>query len=307
MRPSIIPLALLAYILLLFAPIDIIGSNIVIDRLADAGHLLIFFLATILSLRIMTKHSAPSPELIKLLALGIGSLIVITELIQPYVGRSASFYDALFGLFGLALGLIDYKMYFKRIRGKYLYATILLNCLLVTLSLIPVLYATEIYLLGRKIFPVISDFESPLELKLWQPYALSSNSQPSIALSRDFKSSGRSSLAIGLPQAKFAGLEYRWQFYFERSFDKLLFDIYNPSNRFVLHLRADDKREAEFNDRYNKQFVIPPGWHTISLPLTDLTTPGGRQIDIYKLRRLLFFLDEDYLPSTFYLDNIRLE
>lgn len=64
----------------------------------------------------------------------------------------------------------------------------------------------------------------------------------------------------------------------------------NPSyDDAILVIRADDKHNPTYADRANMERVIPPGGFTLQVPVASLRTPGGRKIELDKLRQVIIF------------------
>jgi len=75
-----------------------------------------------------------------------------------------------------------------------------------------------------------------------------------------------------------------------------------------LVLRIDDKKDAfEFNDRYNKSFVLAPGLNQVRIPLENLETSGNsRRLDLKNIYRFLVFMSHPDKRYVLYLDYFRL-
>ena len=300
--------AIVTYGVLLFIPFDCLHPNIIFDRIADAGHLPLFAVITWSALAILHRVEKKFTISHRTLFLFILLAILLTEFIQSFVGRSASLADTLFGALGAGLAIFNYNLLItKRASRAQLLKGLLLTLFVACIPLFPIAHAIQVYQHGKKMFPVIGNFENRLELKLWHPYAFGTAAPVSAQINNDKKSAGQFALSLILPKADYAGVSYYWQQYTSEKYSSLLIDIYNPAHKFVVHVRLDDKTAPDYDDRYTEQFIITPGWHTIVVPLDRLFTPNGRRLSSDKLRKLLIFLDAASLPHALFIDNIRLE
>ena len=94
-----------------------------------------------------------------------------------------------------------------------------------------------------------------------------------------------------------------------RGYEALAFDIFNPAAPFDLALRIDDADSiANDRDRYHAAIPLASGWTHASIPLEKIAAgPVGRKLRLDAIRRVIFFLDTQPEPRTFYLDHVRLE
>jgi hypothetical protein len=156
-------------------------------------------------------------------------------------------------------------------------------------------------------FPVLSDFESGLEIDRWEGRA-------TFQISDSAARKGKNSLQVIFKKFKFSDISLvnfprDW-----RGYKNLIYYVYSPEkDSFILHMRIYDikynRRDiSERDDRYNGQFMIRSGWNEIILPMEDIrTAPLSRQLDLSSLTRIRFFTE--YLPKDrkVYLDYILLK
>ena len=90
----------------------------------------------------------------------------------------------------------------------------------------------------------------------------------------------------------------------------LSFDVYNPSQEPVsLSVRIDDKREyPEYNDRYNKSFIMNSGLNHIAISCDSLVASiTNRRLDIGHIYRFFMFTAHLKIKTTLYIDAIKLQ
>lgn len=262
---------LIIYLLFILAPsLPNIRS---LEELWDLGHLGLFFLLTYFIFKInfsstiffQDKHRYFTYAGITFIcALLAGATI---EIVQHYVGRSASLKDILFDVVGALLGFVycikARNIFEKKFNiGIYCLAAI---CALPTLTA----YVDEYY--AAKQFPVISSFKYPLELLRLEnntPIELKNNQ-----LEVKFKSKGYANI--------------QWKFFPRdwRNFNSLILDVNNPdSSPYELNCRIHDiehENNWSYHDRYHQEFSIRPGQQYLKIDLaTAKESPANRTMDM---------------------------
>jgi len=92
-------------------------------------------------------------------------------------------------------------------------------------------------------------------------------------------------------------------------FRSLVFDVYNPhENGIKLTVRIDDQKDyPEYENRYNKGFVLEHGDNRIEISVQSLVTSGTeRRLEATTIYRLIMFLVDPPVKTELYLDHIRL-
>jgi hypothetical protein len=151
---------------------------------------------------------------------------------------------------------------------------------------------------------VLFDFESDAELDgfHWKCHTL-------FRLSDEHVSHGTRSLRLELYPSKYPGLAPMLEKDDWKGYSALCFDIYNPAKKeHRISMRIDDREDfPDYENRYNKSFILKPGLNRMSFPLDSLVTTGGnRSLDLKNIYRVLIFMVNPSEKVVLYLDHMRL-
>jgi len=159
--------------------------------------------------------------------------------------------------------------------------------------------------IARHQFPLLSGFETPFEIDRWSGNAgLSVETKTLVAEGRLLK------LSLTTDQYSGAALNYfdgNWT-----SARTLKFSLYNPDARpLQITCRIHDLQHAdgneEYQDRFNRSFVLAQGWNRIEIDLNEVQqSPAGRSMDMSRIRGLGLFTVSLPAPRILYLDEVRL-
>jgi hypothetical protein len=128
-------------------------------------------------------------------------------------------------------------------------------------------------------------------------------------LSDDYAVKGKKSLKLELYPSSYPGLFPALKHHDWRGYQSFCFEVYNPLPEPVrLVLRIDDKKDAlEYNDRYNKNFMLTHGANQLKIPLDSLKTSGvERPLELKNIYRFLIFMSHPDKKYVLYLDYFRL-
>lgn len=223
-----------------------------------------------------------------------------TEGLQHLVGRQASLRDLLANLLGILAGLL-WMATPKRPLAAWAFRIIAIGLLIVGM-------ASPVWTLADSIWqvmqlPVISSFESRLELSRWT----AQNSQ--LQRVREHATEGFWSLRVDLDTAPFPGIALPevppdWTAY-----DALALDVMleSPERLALIVKITDQAHNWDYDDRFHLQVNVSPGLNSIRIPLRDIEhLPNGRRMDLRRMRMLQLFAIKPKAPARFYLDHIRL-
>lgn len=277
----------------------------------DSGHMPAFAGLTLLfyfrSAQAQTRTLRESLLLSAITALGIALLI---EIIQPYFDRSRSLDDFAAGATGTLFaigGILLWRFTPLRLwRVSYGIA-----CTVAALFLaIPMFLEGAALVWQRANFPLLADFESHAQLRLWHAYPQREDTTAARAsLARDFSSDGTQALLVDTLPGTYSGVVYSANGFDWSPYRTLAFDIFTPEPPFDLNLRIDDDRPCtDFDDRYNAALSLRSGWNSIRIPLAQIeSAPRTRLLNLRAVRRMLLFTLPQREPRVFYLAHLRLE
>lgn len=175
------------------------------------------------------------------------------------------------------------------------------------------LVLTQIYPIGialldeyraRRDFPILSDFESPLQLDRW-------NGGARISIEK-VAGKGSKAMRADLTTKLYSGvsLEYfpqNWMGY-----KYFQFRIYNPLKDSIkitcrIHDREHTRGVQEFRDRFNRSFTLTQGWSTVTISLEEVKkAPEQRDMDMGRIYGVGIFATRLQQPRTVYVDDVAL-
>ncbi len=280
-------------------------------HLWDQGHILFFALFTLwlqrlTPLRQTEKTPAKYFAILFFLPLLTGFAI---ECLQFFVnGRSPSIADMLRNQLGvvIALALQTRPQYRAKAHRLLLFLFRGLVFSLFVAALTPLITALWDEHQARRQFPLLADFESPSELSRWFYWK-------QLRLEHQIVRHGRASARLQLSTAKYSGIALlhfprNWQGY-----HWLRFSLYNPlETPFVINCRLDDtahrQRHGPYEDRFNTQFSLKPGWNDLSVSLQQVAAaPKGRFMNMGNIKGFGLFVIEQKEAIALYLDHVYLE
>lgn len=271
----------------------------VVRELWSQGHW-VFFACLFFWWQARWTLSHPRQWLLATLAVLIASAVI--EGIQTLVGRQAGWNDVLCNVTGTWLGLFWGQPASRRVwLGRLLAAGLVLWQAKVVLAVGLAQWQQQ------RQFPVLSNFESRLDMPFWEGRV---ERVPAPV------AEGRYSLAVavgGDTPTRYSGahlkqLEGDW-----RGYEVLALSLYNPDESpLAMTLRINDTQhdrgEGEFSDRYNGRLQLEPGWNRFRVDLGVIEqAPEQRAMDLASIERLMLFTTDLEQRRWIYLDDLRLE
>ncbi len=232
----------------------------------------------------------------------VGGLV---EIIQSQIGREAAWQDLGNDLIGSMLGMAFIA---ESRKGLSVWAlrsfqgpVLLLACW----SLFPVAQVLVDDVTARWQFPLLSGFETPLEIGRWSG---SAHREVSSAVAY----SGESALKIRLSTQLYSGLGLKdfprnWSGYHSVSLQ-----VYNPDPEpLQLYFRVHDlyhyEHDNAYSDRFNTSFYLRHGWNHLQVPLKKIAhAPKTRQLDLTQVGGMGLFVGRLPKSRIIYLDDVRL-
>lgn len=288
----------------LFMDFGMVREPLLANELWNAGHVPLFFLLTALWLdyRVSGRAATARRLVIEPLSIGI-SIGLLIETIQLFTGRDFSLRDLMLDLCGIGTALAFRLPAVSALKDVHRKAIRTGAATITFLALIPLWLAAADLGFRQHQFPVLSNFETPLETIRWV-----ANTK-----TRVIKHEHSHVLEITLwPRSGYNKVSL---VHFNGDWTEagyLALDINNTSGKNRgLTIRVHDEKhmqaQQDYNDRYNGHFNLNPGWNNLVIPISDIQrAPKRRRIDISKIAEIQIFnqgLEEKWI---IYIDNIRL-
>ncbi|WP_319548573.1 VanZ family protein [Desulfogranum marinum] len=275
----------------------------------NLGHIFFFSVVTILLFPYLIRWKRQWHELQHLSVVFFLVLVagVLVEFLQMYSShRSPDVYDILRNQLGCLVGytLITFK--YKAAAARWWvwpFRCFVCACLL--FALWPLTRSLVDEHVARKQFPVLADFETPLERMRWM------NSRQ-LKVQEKIVRHGKRAAQVRLTTATYSGttlfnFPHNWYDY-----SILHFSVYNPLEQpLKLHCRIHDTRHKEsgsaFSDRFHQKFTLHQGWNDLQVSLKEVEqAPKSRNMDMGQIENLGFFVVRQPEPRLMYLDHIYL-
>jgi len=233
---------------------------------------------------------------------------IAIELLQPFVGRSQSFLDQIYGIAGAAFGAGFIYLWPQRKEATTVF------------MLIAAVIAASAAVMGPPLrkyrtiehrdaqFPLLGGFEDAEDLSLWRPNYFSFTGEGRYRVSTNYVSKGNFSQEVvaavgGWPGVSFDAGDQDWSGY-----KTFAFDLFNPTSEHLMFLRIDDgATTGSSSGRFDHEMFLKKGWNHVRLPVEEIQAGSkGRELDLKVIRRVVLFIDSAFAPRTFFLDNVDL-
>lgn len=271
----------------------------------DLGHIIYFALAAYLlsGWHLIARQSLALQWLVILLFTLMAGLLV--ELVQYGVQRSPEAADVVRDMTGsvLLLSFGPASMLIGSRRWKILLRGTVMALLLLQLAPLAASLLDEAIACAR--FPVLADFETPLEKGRWR-------GGEKLVIEQLPAEAGGAALRVPFSTARYSGAGL---FYFPGDwtrFEVLEMHVYNPDREPLwvtvrIHDRQHTQGERRYEDRFNRRIQLAAGWNRLEFDLDDVAAaPAGRRLDLGQVRGLGIFTTALPSPRLVYLDDIRL-
>lgn len=227
------------------------------------------------------------------------------ELMQYGTTRTPNAGDVLRDLTGSLLILV-FGPLGKRIQPVDRLLSLKLPVVLLTLILLwPLTRSIVDEVIAWHQFPLLSGFETSFEIDRWEGGdRLSVESITSISNDKLLK--------LSLTTDKYSGTALK---YFNGNWVSartLKISLYNPDTiPLQVTCRIHDLQHTdgheEYEDRYNRSFLLITGWNQIEINLDEVKeSPSSRNMDMSRIRGVGLFAVSLPTPRTLYLDEVRL-
>lgn len=155
---------------------------------------------------------------------------------------------------------------------------------------------------ARAQFPVLANFDTALELDRWQGDA-------AISRIRLDENKDAYQLKVSLSTAQYSGTGMKYFPSDWSGFNTVAMRFYQPLEESLkLTVRIHDvTHNNQFNDRFNKSFVLGKGWTDLSISLDEVrAAPSSRPMDLKRVSDISFFAIKLPRPREVFLDSVYL-
>jgi VanZ family protein len=277
----------------------------IIKQIWESGHFALFACLVFITLQIGQLKKLPLFLLFLAVTVFSGGVGLLTEVIQSLVGRSFEIKDLVNDLLGGYAGLLTTQL--SRNKTKLVNLSVLIGIsIFTTLGLRSLIIATIDQWHTEKNFPILSDFETRFQIGRWD-YHLAKLSN-----SKQHKRAGEFSMKVDFSPGKYPSislihLKRDW-----RNYNNIHFSLYNTAKLPIeLNLKIYDVthplRGYHFDDRFNHEFFIQPGWNDFSFSLKNIKqSPQERDMEMRAILSLSLFMVDLKEPVTIYVDDVLL-
>jgi hypothetical protein len=273
----------------------------------DLGHLFLFSVITYLVLKFSTTVSSLGlSKQIMIITFSVFFLSVIIEIAQKGLdNRSPDALDIMRNIAGSLFAIAYFSPSKKKIKRKLLnfFRSLVLFIIIILLLPLAISVADEVYAYTQ--FPVLGDFETPLEIIRWSGEAEYNRTQNRSA-------HGKYGLKIVLHPVKYSGVSLEYLHGDWRKYKYLLFYVFSPQDDVLqivcrIHDKEHERNKSCFEDRFNRNLTLYKGWNLIKISLEDvLHAPVDRKMDMSHISGLGLFSLQLQQNRTVYLDYVRL-
>jgi len=297
----------LFFLLLLFPWFFIGGPGYEGSRLLkeawNLGHIMFFAAFALETYRYLAARRLANRTKYIFTMLLIFALATSIEACQSLLsGRVTSIKDIIFGLAGGLVILVwkdsDQQSLNRKIFWRTLGSSGIAMCM-IPLSIVVV----DEYRAWRD-FPVLSDFESFLDVSRWE-------AKNQITRVREPVKNGRFSLKVQLNTNKYSGIALKHFPHNWSGAKALEFSVFNPGETVALSYRVHDwkhrgKNQA-YHERFNGKVNLTSGWNTIAISMVEIVNgPKNRKMELEDIRGVGFFVVEQPVEKVIYIDNVKL-
>lgn len=159
---------------------------------------------------------------------------------------------------------------------------------------------------ARQSFPIISDFQSPGQIRRWSGSAV-------ITRAPNIGNRGNWAMQVHLTTWQYSGCALNhfpgdWQGY-----QWFQFRVYNPADRPIaitcrIHDQIHTQGIQRYDDRFNGTYRIASGWNTIRISLANLQqAPATRRMNLRRIYGVGIFASHLPHPQIIYIDDVQLK
>jgi hypothetical protein len=268
----------------------------------DLGHVAYFALLTYLFNHwpALNKKTVLWRWLVSLLLVAAAGFVI--EVLQYGTHRTPDAGDISRDLVGCLLVLAFYSRTMLGLSNRLKITIQFLVSVIFLLHLLPLSIALFDEAMARSRFPVLSDFETAVELERW-------SGEASIERVQLDSASTSHQLKILLSSAMYSGTGLQYLPSDWSAYGHVNLRFFQPMPEMLrLTIRIhDDKHNNQYADRFNRSYNLEQGWSVVSIPLVEVRQAlASRQMDLTRIRDISFFTIRLSQPRILYLDSIYL-
>jgi VanZ family protein len=273
----------------------------------NLGHILYFALLPVLMISSSrAKNLGDGFQALLVVAVTV-TLGLLVELLQNGIGRSPDIGDLYRDVIGACVALFLILPLRKSIPVRILRAFQAITVLCIAVQLIPTGGALWDEYQARAHFPILADFETPLQAKRWAKKAV-------FTIEKDPGHPDNNLMKVHLTTERYSGVALD---YFQgdwRQYEYFQFRIFNTREDLLsvscrIHDREHTKgtERQQYSDRFNQTFKLESGWNTITISLEDVRkAPDKRDMDLSLIQGVGIFVISQPEDRIIYLDDLRL-
>jgi len=271
----------------------------------DIGHIFYFALLAVLLLRckpVCQMSLLKQWVTVLTITLVLGVLI---ELMQYGTSRTPDTGDIVRDLTGSLLVLVFGRLGARLQPASRRYTLRLIVVMLTLVQSWPLAKSLMDEAIARRQFPLLSGFETPFEIDRWE-------GDDRLSIDSVMFAPENKVMKIWLTTDQYSGVSLKYFNGDWASARRLQIRLYNPDTYPLqitcrIHDRQHTDGNEEFEDRFNRSYLLTPGWNRIEIDLDEVeSSPANRQMDMGHIRGLMLFAASLSKPRILYLDEIRL-
>ncbi len=269
----------------------------------DLGHILFFMLFVLVLAGRGAKNNFSWSWAGKMLFWVLGCGVFIEVLQAGLGGRSSGLGDVWRDLGGGMIGIVwvGWGSVSRMQRGLFVLAILSVG----VISAMPLGGALFDEVRIRRVFPLLSGFETSGELSRWQ-------AETEIVRVENPVREGRFALRLPLTTDMYSGIGLKYFFRNWQGMKGLSLSIYNPEQSelrltFRVHDRQHVEGEQVYADRFNRSLTMQPGWNDVFISMDDIkNAPVGREMDLGSIYGFGLFASGLEEERVVYVDEVRL-
>lgn len=226
----------------------------------------------------------------------------LSELIQPYFGRTALWSDLFQNMIGAVIGSVFFAAHRNQIATLKLRVLQLSVVVILLFYLLPLGQVMIDDTIAWQQFPLLSGFETPFEPSRW-----GRGLEPVVVNDPVFAGTG--ALRVELTTSQYSGIGLN---HFPRDwsdYEAISMQVFNAAHELLsLRIRIHDVHHThDYDDRFNTGFMLEPGWNDLRISLAEVASgPKDRQLDLTRVGGLGLFVVEQEERRVIVIDEVKL-